>query len=76
MLGTLSCRNIRHDMFPSARSAAIALLALAAPSLAQVPSEPAGLKVLESRFGDGVKITYKEVGSHWKKIVLYYSQII
>ncbi|EMD68990.1 hypothetical protein COCSADRAFT_155224 [Bipolaris sorokiniana ND90Pr] len=47
-------------MFPSARSTAIALLALAAPSLAQVPSEPAGLKVLESRFGDGVKITYKE----------------
>jgi hypothetical protein len=43
------------------RSAAVALLVSAAPTLAQFPAEPVGLKVLESRFGDGVKITFKEV---------------
>lgn len=48
-------------MLPTIRSAAVALLVSAAPGLAQFPAEPAGLKVLESRFGDGVKITFKEV---------------
>lgn len=28
---------------------------------AQFPPKPEGLKVLESRFGDGVQISYKEV---------------
>lgn len=28
---------------------------------AQFPVKPEGLKVLESRFGDGVQISYKEV---------------
>jgi len=48
-------------MLPTLRSAAVALLVSAAPGLAQFPAEPVGLKVLESRFGDGVKITFKEV---------------
>jgi hypothetical protein len=48
-------------MLPTMRSAAVALLVSAAPTLAQFPAEPVGLKVLESRFGDGVKITFKEV---------------
>jgi hypothetical protein len=48
-------------MIPTIRSAAVALLVSAAPTLAQFPAEPVGLKVLESRFGDGVTITYKEV---------------
>ncbi|KAH7359954.1 carboxypeptidase-like protein S1 [Pyrenochaeta sp. MPI-SDFR-AT-0127] len=47
-------------MFPSVRSTAIALLISAAPTLGQFPAEPVGVKVLESRFGEGVKITYKE----------------
>ncbi|CAN9124618.1 unnamed protein product [Alternaria alternata] len=38
----------------------VVLLVSVAPILAQFPAEPVGLKVLESRFGDGVKITYKE----------------
>jgi len=42
-------------------SAAVALLALACPAIAQFPAEPLGRKVLESRFGEGVTITYKEV---------------
>ncbi|KAH9864726.1 hypothetical protein IAQ61_008670, partial [Plenodomus lingam] len=29
-------------------------------TLAQFPAQPTGLKVLESKFGDGVKITYKQ----------------
>jgi hypothetical protein len=48
-------------MLPTIRSAAVALLVSVAPTLAQFPAEPVGLKVLESRFGDGVTITYKEV---------------
>jgi len=48
-------------MLPTIRSAAVALLVSAAPGLAQFLAEPVGLKVLESRFGDGVKITFKEV---------------
>merc|ERR1712137_613517 len=47
-------------MRPTISSAAAVLLVSAAPILAQFPAEPVGLKVLESRFGDGVKITYKE----------------
>ena len=31
---------------------------------AQFPPKPEGLKVLESGFGDGVQISYKEVGIH------------
>jgi hypothetical protein len=46
------------------------LLVSAAPILAQFPAEPVGLKVLESRFGDGVKITYKEVCTSPKMTVL------
>lgn len=61
MLGTLYSRNTHIAMFPSARSAAIALLVLAAPIFAQLQSDPASLKVLKSRFGDGVTVTYKEV---------------
>jgi hypothetical protein len=39
------------------------LLALTAGIVnAQFPPQPEGLKVLESRFGDGVTISYKEVG--------------
>jgi hypothetical protein len=40
----------------------VVLLALAEPVLAQFPATPEGRKVLESRFGEGVTITYKEVG--------------
>jgi len=43
-------------------STAVTLLALAASAYAQFPAEPVGVKVLESRFGDGVTISYKEVG--------------
>ena len=39
-----------------------ALLALTSGIVnAQFPPKPEGLKVLESRFGDGVQISYKEV---------------
>lgn len=44
-----------------AASVVVTFLALAASAIAQFPAEPVGLKVLESRFGDGVTITYKEV---------------
>jgi hypothetical protein len=37
------------------------LLAQARSILAQFPATPEGRKVLESRFGEGVTITYKEV---------------
>jgi hypothetical protein len=57
-----SCFKVdKLAMLPTVRSIAIALLVSAVPTLAQFPAEPVGLKVLESRFGDGVKITYKEV---------------
>jgi uncharacterized membrane protein len=49
-------------MFTAISSAAVMLLALAEPVLAQFPATPEGRKVLESRFGEGVTITYKEVG--------------
>lgn len=43
-------------------SPAIALLlAFAGSTSAQFPAEPRDRKVLESRFGEGVTITYKEV---------------
>jgi hypothetical protein len=48
-------------MFSVVPSAAIVLLALTKPSIAQFPAVPEGRKVLESRFGEGVTITYKEV---------------
>lgn len=57
-------------MRPTISSAAVVLLLSAAPILAQFPAEPVGLKVLESRFGDGVKITYKEVCTSSTMIVL------
>lgn len=44
-----------------AASTVVTLLALAASAVAQFPATPEGLKVLESKFGDGVTITYKEV---------------
>ncbi|KKZ61151.1 carboxypeptidase S1 like B [[Emmonsia] crescens] len=44
-----------------ARSA-LCLLAAGLPVLAQFPPKPEGVKVLESKFGDGAKITYKEPG--------------
>ena len=31
------------------------------PALAQFPTQPTGVTVLDSRFGEGVKISYKEV---------------
>lgn len=40
---------------------AVAFLALASSSVAQFPAAPVGVKVLESRFGEGVTISYKEV---------------
>lgn len=42
-------------------AAAALLLAFVKSALAQFPAEPVGRKVLESRFGEGVKIIYKEV---------------
>jgi hypothetical protein len=48
-------------MFSVVSSAAVVLLALAKPSFAQFPATPEGRTVLESRFGEGVTITYKEV---------------
>lgn len=48
-------------MFSVVSSAAVVLLALAKPSVAQFPATPEGRTVLESRFGEGVTITYKEV---------------
>lgn len=47
-------------MFSVGRLAAVTLLA-SAPAFAQFPAVPAGVKVLESRFGEGIKITYKQV---------------
>lgn len=61
MLGTFWSRSSHIEMFQSARSAALTLLVLAVPTFAQLESEPASLKVLKSRFGDGVTVTYKEV---------------
>jgi hypothetical protein len=48
-------------MFPALSSTAVVLLALAESAFAQFPATPEGRKVLESRFGEGVTITYKEV---------------
>jgi hypothetical protein len=46
----------------TSRFGAGALLTLTAGTAnAQFPPKPEGLKVLESRFGDGVTISYKEV---------------
>ncbi|PGH00730.1 hypothetical protein GX51_05611 [Blastomyces parvus] len=41
---------------------ALCLLAVGLPALAQFPPKPEGVTVLESKFGDGAKITYKEPG--------------
>jgi hypothetical protein len=48
-------------MFPVVASAVVALLTLPNPTIAQFPATPVGRKILESRFGEGVTITYKEV---------------
>jgi hypothetical protein len=48
-------------MLSATFSAAIQLLTLVKSTVAQFPTEPIGLKVLESRFGEGITITYKEV---------------
>lgn len=41
---------------------ALRLVSLSTLTLAQFPTTPEGVTVLESRFGDGVKISYKEPG--------------
>ena len=66
----LSFKVDKLAMRPTISSAAVVLLVSVAPILAQFPAEPVGLKVLESRFGDGVKITYKEVCTSPKMTVL------
>jgi hypothetical protein len=48
-------------MLPTSFPAATLLLSLAKSTVAQFPADPAGRTVLESRFGEGVTITYKEV---------------
>jgi len=45
------------------RKAAALVLAATTCVNAQFPSTPEGVTVLESRFGDGVKISYKEVSN-------------
>lgn len=45
-------------------SAVLLAFSLVLPSsLAQFPKQPEGVTVLDSRFGDGVQISYKEVSS-------------
>ncbi|CAK1357690.1 unnamed protein product [Cercospora beticola] len=39
---------------------ALVLFALLSPTTAQFPAKPIGVKVLESRFGEGITISYKE----------------
>lgn len=48
-------------MFSAASLTAALLLAWARCTHAQFPIDPEGRTVLESRFGEGVTITYKEV---------------
>jgi hypothetical protein len=55
-------------MLSTASVTAVALLVLASPTLAQFPAAPEGRTVLESRFGEGVTITYKEVQNLWEKL--------
>jgi hypothetical protein len=43
-------------------SNAISLLALAGTSYAQFPPTPEGVTEIESKFGDGVRLSWKEVG--------------
>jgi hypothetical protein len=40
----------------------ISLLALAGISYAQFPPSPEGVTEIESKFGDGVRLSWKEVG--------------
>lgn len=56
-------------MFSFIRSAAVTLLVLAVPTFAQLQSEPFGPRVLKSRFGEGVTITYKEVRILCKSLI-------
>jgi hypothetical protein len=48
-------------MLSSLLPAAHALFALARPAIAQIPPNSGGSRVLESHFGKGVTIEYKEV---------------
>jgi hypothetical protein len=48
-------------MLLSLLPAALALFALARPAVAQIPPNSGGSRVLESHFGKGVTIEYKEV---------------
>jgi hypothetical protein len=43
-------------------SNAVSLLALAGISSAQFPPTPEGVTEIESKFGDGVRLSWKEVG--------------
>jgi hypothetical protein len=43
-------------------SNAVSLLALAGTSYAQFPPTPEGVTEIESKFGDGVRLSWKEVG--------------
>lgn len=45
----------------SSAALAASLLALAGLGFAQFPSTPEGVTVLDSKFGDGVKLSWKEV---------------
>ncbi|KAL6705557.1 hypothetical protein ACN47E_006674 [Coniothyrium glycines] len=47
-------------MFSLLHHAAFVLSLSTAPAFAQFPEKPIDVKVLESRFGEGVKITYKQ----------------
>jgi hypothetical protein len=44
------------------RANALSLLALAGISYAQFPPTPEGVTEIESKFGDGVRLSWKEVG--------------
>lgn len=46
----------------SIAASAVSLLALAGFGSAQFPSAPEGVTVLDSKFGDGVRLSWKEVG--------------
>jgi hypothetical protein len=43
-------------------SKVVSLLALAGISYAQFPPSPEGVTEIESKFGDGVRLSWKEVG--------------
>jgi hypothetical protein len=55
----------------SSVATAAALLALAGSSHAQFPSTPEGVTVRDSKFGDGVQLSWKEVRSLAVRVVSY-----